>query len=314
MIKGQKSVTEGIENFLCPFTDMYISQGSNGAYSHKGIMANDVRGKVAGVKYPYYAPCTCKCLKTYPETGQVMWQSVNKVRFANNRIDYATFMTAHDNTMDAKVGMIVPQGNQLGNMGNKGFSNITGVHCHIEVSQSNDPSWIKNKYGNYHFNNEYDLDDCYFVDNTNILKGEGGNWKTTGQTNIVSKNTSPNEKVDQILHAGSKVKFDGIFKVDILKTPLSTNLFGNTKLTGASFDDYYNERVRPYHWIPLDDFTEVDQYGNSNNQDQKVVGGTSYVLNKNIYEVIDIDVKTNSAKLELNGYPIWIYSTYLYEV
>lgn len=182
MIKGQKSVRGGVEDFLCPFTDMYITQGSNSSFSHKGIMANDVRGVQAGVRYSYYAPCTCKCLKTYSSSGQVMWQSVNKVRFANGRIDYATFMTAHDDTMDAKVGMIVPQGNQLGNMGTKG--NATGVHCHIEISQSADTSWTKNQYGNYHFNNEYDLDDCYFVDNTNILYRMGGNWKTTDKVPV----------------------------------------------------------------------------------------------------------------------------------
>lgn len=312
MIKGQKSVTNGIENFLCPFTDMYISQGSNGSYSHKGIMANDVRGKVAGVKYPYYAPCTCKCLKTYSETGQVMWQSLAKVRFANGRINYATFMTAHDDSMDAKIGQIVKQGDQLGNMGRKGFSNITGVHCHIEVSQSSDTSWIKNKYGNYHFNHEYDLDDCYFVDNTNIINGMGGNWKNTNQVPVL-ENVS-REKVDQILHIGSKVKFDGIFKVDIIKKPISTNLFGNTKLTGVSYNDYYKERAKDYHWIPLEDWTEVDKYGNSKSHDQIVTGGTSYVLNKNIYDVIDIDVKSNSAKLKLNNHYIWVYSTFLYEV
>lgn len=312
MIKGQKSVTNGIENFLCPFTDMYISQGSNGSYSHKGIMANDVRGKVAGVKYPYYAPCTCKCLKTYSETGQVMWQSLAKVRFANGGVDYATFMTAHDDSMDAKIGQIVKQGDQLGNMGRKGFSNITGVHCHIEVSQSSDTSWIKNKYGNYHFNHEYDLDDCYFVDNTNIINGMGGNWKNTNQVPVL-ENIS-REKVDQILHIGSKVKFDGIFKVDIIKKPISTNLFGNTKLTGVSYNDYYKERAKDYHWIPLEDWTEVDKYGNSKRQDQIVTGGTSYVLNKNIYNVIDIDVKSNSAKLKLNNHYIWVYSTFLYEV
>lgn len=182
MIKGQKSVRGEIEDFLCPFTDMYITQGSNSGYSHKGIMANDVRGKQVGVKYPYYAPCTCKCLKIYPSSGQVMWQSTNKVRFANGRIDYATFMTVHDNTMDAKIGQVVPQGNQLGNMGTKG--NATGVHCHIEVSQSSDTSWTKNKYGVWHFNNEYDLDDCYFVDNTNILYGMGGNWKVTDKVPV----------------------------------------------------------------------------------------------------------------------------------
>lgn len=311
MIKGQKSIRDGIEDFLCPFTDMYISQGSNGEYSHKGIMANDVRGKIAGIKYPYYAPCTCKCLKTYPVTGQVLWQSVNKVRFANGRIDYATFMTAHDDTMDAKIGQIVKQGSQLGNMGMKGLSNITGVHCHIEVSQSNDTTWKKNKYGNYMFNNEYDLDDCYFVDNTNIIKGMNGNWKTTSQVNV--KNINVKNEADQILVVGSRVKFDGIFKVDILKKPISSNLFGCCELTGCSIEDYKNEKVKDYHWFPTYDFTEVDKNGNSTS-DQLLTGGASYVLNKNIYEVIGIDVKTNSAKLKLNNHDVWVYSTFLYEV
>lgn len=311
MIKGQKSIIGGIENFLCPFTDMYISQGSNGAYSHKGIMANDVRGKIAGIKYPYYAPCTCKCLKKYPKTGQVMWQSINRVRFANGRIDYATFMTAHDDSMNVKIGQVVSQGKQLGNMGKKGYSNMTGVHCHIQVSQSNDITWIRNKYGNYHFNKEYDLDECYFVDNTNILNGRGGNWKNTTQINIENLNE---EKVNQILHIGSKVKFDGIFKVDILRKPLKSNMFGNEILTGVNCSTYLSGKAKEYHWIPLDDWTEVDKYGNVNGQDQIVVSNKSYVLNKNIYDVIAIDVKSNSAKLNLNNHDIWIFSTFLYEV
>jgi len=313
MFKGQTSKKDGIENFLCPFTDMYISQGSNGAYSHKGILAHDVRGKVGGVRYPYYAPCTCKCIWTYSPTGQVMWQSVNKVRFANGRIDYATFMTAHDDTMDAKVGMIVPQGVQLGNMGMKGFSNMTGVHCHIQISQSADTTWYKNEYDNYKFNNEYEPEDCYFVDNTNIVyAGNITNWKKTDK---ISVDENPHkEVVDQILHVGSKVKFDGIFKVDIIRLPLSKNHFGNTKLTGVSFDEYKHGRCQEYHWIPLDDWTEVDEYGNSQEQDQIAVGGTSYVLNKNIYTVEAIHMPTDSAKLCINGHDVWIYCKYLYEV
>ena len=73
MIKGQKSVRGGIEDFLCPFTDMYITQGSMTNGSHKGIYANDVRGIQPGVRYPYYAPCTCKCVKIYPSSGQAMY-------------------------------------------------------------------------------------------------------------------------------------------------------------------------------------------------------------------------------------------------
>ena len=308
MYKGQKSIRGGIEDFLCPFTDMYITQGSNGKYSHKGIMANDVRGRVAGIRYPYYAPCKSICVKTYKESGQVMWQSLSKVRFANGRIDYATYMTAHDDTMDAYIGQIIEQGDQLGNMGKKG--NATGIHCHIQISQSKDTSWFKNQYGNYQFNNEYDLDDCYFVDYTNIIQGQGGNWKTTGKVPVIE--ISGKEALDQIIHPGSKVMFDGIFSVDIIKR--GTNLFGNTKLTGVSFNTYYNEKAMPYHWIPLNDWTETDKYGNPVDQDDIVYGGESYVINNNSYIVKEIDIKTNSAKLILNNKEIWIFSTFLKEI
>lgn len=179
MIKGQKASKDGIQYFLCPFTDMYITQGAGGAYSHKGTMANDVRGKEAGIRYPYYAPCDVKCIYTLPSYGQAMWQSLNKVRFANGNIDYATFVTVHDNSFDAKVGQIVRQGEQLGNMGNKPPKVCTGVHCHIEIAQHKYDlsNWKKNKYGIYCFPNESDTDDCYFVNNTNILNFKNANWR-----------------------------------------------------------------------------------------------------------------------------------------
>ena len=125
MKKNDKSVRAGIEDFLCPFEDMYITQGSNGKFSHQGTMANDVRGKNVGERYFIYAPCDIKCLKLYPSTGQSMWQSINKVRFANGRIDYATFMVCHDNSMDCTVGMTRKQGEIFYQMGDKGYA--TGV-------------------------------------------------------------------------------------------------------------------------------------------------------------------------------------------
>lgn len=312
MLKGQKSVRKGIEDFLCPFTDMYITQGSNGARSHRGTMANDVRGAVSGTRYPYYAPCKLRCVKIYPDSGQSMWQSVNKVRFANGRIDYATIMIAHDNTQNCKVGQIVEQGSQLGNMGDKG--NVTGVHCHIEISQSNDTSWKKNSYGVYCFNNEYDTDSCYFVDNTNILNGMGGSWKKTADVKVENDNiSSGNGTADQILYKGSKVKFNGIFKVDMLKSPISSNLFGCCELTGCSLANYKAERVEAYHWLPTAPFTEVDASGNVTS-DQRLTGGKSYVKNDTIYTVEDIDVDSNSAKLNINGRDVWVFSKYLTEV
>ena len=75
----------------------------------------------------------------------------------------------------------------------------------------------------------------------------------------------------------------------------------------------FKTRVKDYHWLPTNDFTEVDRNGNSTG-DQRLSGGNSYVLNKNIYEVKDIDIDTNSAKININGRDVWIKSTYLYEV
>ena len=313
MIKGQKSRRGGVQDFLCPFTDMYITQGSQMG-SHRGTMANDVRGSYAGVKYPYYAPCDVKLIWKDVANGEGMWQSLEKVRFANGNIDYATFVTAHDNTFDATVGQVVRQGEQLGNMGTKAGNGgyVTGVHCHIEIAQHkyNLANWDKNGYGIWCFPNETDTDGCYFVDGTNIIYGMGGNWKYLSQVPVANVG----EAVDQLLHKGSKVKFDGVFKADILRAPISTNMFGNTKLTGVSYDNYYNNRCRDYHWIPLNDWKEVDMSGNTAGQDDVITGGVSWIKNDNIYEVKDIDVNSNSAKLCLNGHDVWVFSTYLYEV
>lgn len=178
MYKGQKASKDGIQYFLCPFTAIFITQGTGGNYSHKGTQAIDVRGKEPGVRYPYYAPCDVRLVWRDLNTGEGMWQSLAPVRFANGKIDYATFVTVHDNTFDAQIGQIIPQGEQLGNMGDKG--NATGVHCHIEIAQHKfDLSqWRKNQYGIWCFIDETSPDDCFYMNDTENLGGiVQMNWK-----------------------------------------------------------------------------------------------------------------------------------------
>lgn len=122
-------------------------------------------------------------------------------------------------------------------------------------------------------------------------------------TSSSSNNTSSSTVADQILYKGSKVKFDGIFKVDIVDVP--HNLFGSKILTGSI--------TQSYHWLPSGPFTEVDQNGNVTS-DQVLGGGLSYVKNDNIYTVQDIDVPTNSAKLNIDGRDVWVFSKYLKEI
>ena len=180
MKKGQKASKDGIQYFLCPFTDMCITQGSETG-THRGTKANDVRGVEKGVRYPYYAPCDCKLIWRDVANGEGMWQSLEKVRFSNGNISFATFVTAHDNTFDAVIGQVVRQGEQLGNMGDKAGNGgkVSGVHCHIEISQHkyDFSNWQKNKYNIWCFPDETDTDDCYWINDTNIIEGMGGNWK-----------------------------------------------------------------------------------------------------------------------------------------
>lgn len=198
----EKSKTNGIENCLCPFSDLFLTCCGNESKEHMGTMAWDVRGLQPGIRYPYFAPVTSKCIKTYPESGQVMWQSLYNVKCSNGYIGKITYMTVHDDSMDAYPGLIIPQGYQLGNMGTKG--NATGVHCHIEITQSDSTEWIQNQYGNWCFPSEVDPEDVFFMNDTNILNGTG-KWKYVDDT--------PKEEVDQILHKGSVVRLTGEYIV-----------------------------------------------------------------------------------------------------
>lgn len=294
MKKGQTSKVNGVENFLCPFTDVFITQDRN-VGTHKGTEAIDVRGKQSGVKYPYYAPCTCKLLWKDKSNGQGLWQSKSKVKFSNNRIDYATFMTAHDESFDARIGQVVKQGTQLGNMGSKhnGSTKSTGVHCHIEVAQGkytiND--WHKNKYGIWCFKKEYAPEKCFFMNNTNIIKGLNKKWK------IVEVEKVKKEKVDQILHIGSKVKFNGTFIVD--RIDVKNNTFCNYSLIGG-------KPTKAYHWLPSGPFDNVNG--------KKYIKPLDKVRNTHTYKVEKLDTKSDSAMLKIDGRICWIKCKYLKEV
>lgn len=240
MKKGQKSVFDGIENFLCPVTDMYITQGANGQYSHKGTMAVDIRGLKAGIQYPYYAPCTVKCLKTYPSFGQVMWQSVNNVRCANGYIGKVTFMTVHDNTMDAYQGLVIPQGNQLGNMGTKG--NATGVHVHFQGAETSNTTWIKNSYGIYYFpNGEKDIDELCFMDGTNIMNCPTLKSKYT--SSLVKQQPAETAKKDNI-----DVKIAELNKTITQLQNENTELNNQLKLAYSTIEDLKN-KIKDFKFV-----------------------------------------------------------------
>ena len=168
---------------------------------------------------------------------------------------------------------------------------------------------INNVNGHLFQHNFWTGKDCPY----DIRRGNPYDWGTFC-AKVQEKLGGSKGEGDQILYKGSKVKFDRVFKVDILRSPLSTNQFGCTKLTGIAFNDYYKHNCKEYHWLQLGDFDECNADGSTNGCDNIVYGGKSYVKNNHVYNVLDIDVPTNSAKININGKDVWVFSTYLYEV
>lgn len=117
MIAGQKLETDsGVEVLLFPMDCMYITQGEHGSVSH--VLAMDFvgwNGSTQVYNYPYYAPCTVKCIAKNYNNGQayVIWESINQVYLANNQIDYVNFVVMHDNNPPYNVGDIVEQGRSI---------------------------------------------------------------------------------------------------------------------------------------------------------------------------------------------------------
>ena len=291
--------SNGYEYFMCPFTKMYITQGSR-QWSHSGAMANDVTNG-DGAKAPYYAPCSCRCEAVYPKSGQSQWVSLNPVHLANGKISIVHFTVAHDDSFNAYVGMTLSQGNQIGNMGVKGIG--TGVHAHIQVGVGQSNVWgiVKGyftldgiKYPVYGFQYEpYDLDDCYFVNDTVILNGAGGNWKTcTPASGVIPKPSTPtSEKIDQILHVGSYVTSGALNIGDVKK------INGDECVMIKSLGGYFPTRF-------------VSEYDASDGKKD------NYLANQNARVYVDrcrvdaVNVKSNLVQI----HGIWVNPTPLIEV
>nr|DAW62021.1 MAG TPA: hypothetical protein [Caudoviricetes sp.] len=167
--------SDGYEYFMCPMTEFKITQVEN-VGTHLGTKAVDFPSGPEGYRAPYNAPATVKCIKTIPSYGEATWQTVNKVHCPNGYFGIVTFETVHDNTFNAYVGMVIKQGQQLGNMGDAGRA--SGVHLHIEFTQSANGNMAYNSYGIYTFTaTESYVDDTFYVDDTNIITPMAGNWR-----------------------------------------------------------------------------------------------------------------------------------------
>jgi GH25 family lysozyme M1 (1,4-beta-N-acetylmuramidase) len=228
--------SDGYEYFMCPMTEFKITQVEN-VGTHLGTKAVDFASGTAGYRAPYYAPATVKCIKTIPSCGEATWQTVNKVHCPNGYFGIVTFETVHDNTFNAYVGMVIKQGQQLGNMGDAGRA--SGVHLHIEFTQSANGNMAYNSYGIYTFTAaESYVDDTFYVDDTNIITPMAGNWR---KCNAGSGSTTSGYDPSQLIQEDGIAHFTN-------DTPIICH---RDSPTGSKFGSYVKGETQRYteKWV-----------------------------------------------------------------
>ena len=168
---------DGYEVLLFPLEYMYMSQDEGGDYSHLYTYSIDFLGWGANGRVyhcQYYAPCTCRCVSV--STGSVVWQSVNKVHYADGTLDYVTFHVAHDNDVSSiYVGKVVNQGDPLGKTGTAG--NVTGDHLHLNTARGTYQGFYDVGTGHYQLRNSTHIYNTMYVNDTVIRQGYGHNWQ-----------------------------------------------------------------------------------------------------------------------------------------
>ena len=167
-----------MEKAIFPLRYMNVTQGIDGAYSHKGTLAIDFGN--SGVKEKLYAPFTGTIKKVYTYSGNFVWLESNEpVYWADGTIDYMTFLTGHYNDVsDLYVGKVIKQGEVYYEQGNAG--NATGIHTHLEVGKGKftGTGWFKNQYDIWMINNAVHPAKALFVTkDTRVIDDGGYNFK-----------------------------------------------------------------------------------------------------------------------------------------
>ena len=175
MQRGQTSYgTNGLQNFLFPLDEMYITQGSYTAtYSHNGCYAMDFvgwNGSSQVTHYPYYAPFNCTLVAIWGSSSPMLvWQSDNKVNFVDGSSDYACIGFCHDDDIPQFIlGETRNQGDIIGHTGTYGTPGSD--HVHIEAKKGIYNGYHQNSDGVWMLTDSTWLYDLMGINDTTIYK------------------------------------------------------------------------------------------------------------------------------------------------
>ncbi|ALH46483.1 endolysin [Bacillus phage VMY22] len=173
MKAGQKSNgSNGLQNSLFPMDVMWISQGSDGDFSHKNSKAIDyIHLTKAGkrtMRAPVYAPADVTCSHVSGTGAGTAWTTDKEVNtpIGKTRV---TYMVWHDNdSPNRHVGEKRKQGEVMVRTGTAGF--VTGDHLHLEVYKGTTMHDKSQRVQNW---------ELVFINDTELVKTNNYPWRTT---------------------------------------------------------------------------------------------------------------------------------------
>lgn len=167
-----------------------ISQKANNNGTHQGDKAIDISGGDRGID-SFRAPFTGIVKRVYKNVNAVWLESLEKVKYADGTVDYMTIMTLHDNDVgNLIVGQVIEQNKIYYQEGRKGLT--TGNHIHLAVGKGKfkGNGWIKNKYGYWVVNNQYDVHKAlYLLNSVKVIDDGGYDWIITNDFKESDSNT-----------------------------------------------------------------------------------------------------------------------------
>ena len=163
-----------IQKCLFPMEYLRITADEN-YKTHKGSYAVDLGGKDTG-KDMAFAPCDLEVIRVRPNAnGEVYFQSIEPVKFADGTIDYFRMLLLHDSTAEHRMstGDTVVQGDWIyteGGMGG-GDPECFGNHIHIEVGKGKweNPKHLQLSNGNFSIEKPSKIEDIFFVPKSTIV-------------------------------------------------------------------------------------------------------------------------------------------------
>lgn len=159
------SQKNGTQVALFPLENLRVTQGANDPYSHENTLAIDVN--TLGVKDIAYAPFDCKVITKSKKYNTVIFESLKPVLCADGKVEVVQLKMLHDNDIsDLIVGKQFLQGEKIYD---EGGASVLGIpdyyprHIHLVVLRGG---------------NESRVEKTLFINDTNVIDGEGYDWKT----------------------------------------------------------------------------------------------------------------------------------------